>query len=450
MLRSILARLAAISLVWFALSFAAFADSHARIVRLSSAEGRVQVDRASGSGLERAILNTPIVQGARVVTGDDGLAEIEFENQSALRLTENSEVTFTQLSLSDNGTRVSEVEVVKGLVYLDAAKGDDYRVKVGSDILLVHSNSLMRLSTTPEQAQVAVFKGEVQLENQSVSAHRKQTLLVSLSDPAKYSVENGTEAVRFDAWNQEREEYSKTYAENAGYGGPNHGYGLQDLNYYGDYFYAPGYGYAWQPFGFSGSMLGWNPYTNGAWGFYPGFGYMWASAYPWGWLPYHYGSWVFLNGHGWAWVPGRGYNGAWSTTAFAPVPRITKAPAGWTAPAPPHITAGAPASTVTVGSTNSAALTIPGGRTQPVFGSVVHGRAVAGEGFTRPTATAGQAGHAVTPHSTASGHVFQPPARPAAAGPAMGAPGASERGVAPSAHMGIGATPLGASAPVHH
>ena len=83
-----ISRLVLLALVVAALSGAAFADSHVRIVRLSSVEGQVQIDRATGQGLERAILNTPIVEGTRIVTGDDGLAEVEFENQSALRLTE--------------------------------------------------------------------------------------------------------------------------------------------------------------------------------------------------------------------------------------------------------------------------------------------------------------------------------------------------------------------------
>ena len=84
---------------------------------------------------------------------------------------------------------------------------------------------------------------------------------------------HGTEALPVDRWNKEREAYTDTYAENQGYGGPRRGYGVQDLNYYGDYFYAPGYGYAWQPYGFANSMIGWSPYSNGAWIFFPGFGY---------------------------------------------------------------------------------------------------------------------------------------------------------------------------------
>ena len=118
------------------------------------------------------------------------------------------------------------------------------------------------------------------------------------------------------------------------------GYGLQDLNYYGDYSYAPGYGYVWQPYGFAGSMVGWSPYSNGAWSFVPGFGYTWASGYPWGWLPYHYGSWAFIGGGvGWAWLPG-GYPGRWYMNNFQTTPVIAKPPAGWQPVSAPAVTAG--------------------------------------------------------------------------------------------------------------
>ena len=420
------ARLALVALVVVVTSSVAFAGSHVRIVRLSSVEGQVQMDRGAGGGLERAILNTPIVEGTRLVTGNDGLAEVEFENESALRLTDNSEVKFSQLLLTDTGAKVNQFEVSKGIVYLDTAKGDDiYRVQVGNASLLAHRDTVMRIDATGYQINVAVFKGDVQLESVTppVSVTKKQTLTLNSADPAKYEVEKVVEASRFDAWNKEREDYSKTYAANEGYAGPTHAYGLQDLNYYGDYFYAPGYGYVWQPYGFAGSMLNWSPYSNGAWMFYPGFGYSWTSAYPWGWLPYHYGSWAFINGTGWAWVPGGGYNGTWYAGNFRAVPRVTRAPAGWAAPPPPAIAAGVrtPA-TVPVGAVNSAALAIPGGRLQPRFASLVPGRtAVAAHGVAQPAATA-NASHSVFatrsagPAATHQGHVFAPPARAVAFG----------------------------------
>ncbi|HEX8924615.1 MAG TPA: hypothetical protein VF786_02425, partial [Terriglobales bacterium] len=60
--------------------------SSPRIVRLSLVQGDVRLDRAAGSGIEQAILNSPVPEGARLVTGNNGYAEVEFENGSTLRL----------------------------------------------------------------------------------------------------------------------------------------------------------------------------------------------------------------------------------------------------------------------------------------------------------------------------------------------------------------------------
>ncbi len=426
---------------WFAVaafvllagSLLAVADSHVRIVRLSSVEGQVQMDRAAGAGLEKAILNTPIVEGTRVMAGSDGLAEIEFENQSALRLTEDSEVKFSKLLMNDAGVKIDQIEVVKGLVYLDAAsKGDDvYRLMVGKNSFLVRRDTEMRLSAGPDQVQVAVFKGEVQLENQPqpVTVGKKETLTLAGDSGTDHTVAKGVEPVRFDGWNREREAYSSTYAENDGYGGPSRAYGLQDLNYYGNYFYAGGYGYAWQPYGFANAMMNWNPYDNGAWMFYPGMGYAWASAYPWGWLPFHYGSWAFINGAGWAWLPGNNYGGQWYASSFQSVPRVTRAPAGWTAAAPPAITAATNfgQSTVLVGKAGAQPLSIPGGRIPPNFASLVPGRTAgpvtAAHSFAKPgvgnSASHGNvfaaANSGPSPAHHGSAHVFAPPPVSAAA-----------------------------------
>ena len=405
------------SFVLIAASLPLVASSHVRIVRLSSVEGPVQIDRATGEGLQHAILNTPIVEGTRLVTGTDGLAEVEFENESALRLTGDSEVKFSQLLMNDAGAKINQIQVVKGLVYLDTAKGDDvYRLQVGNNSFLVHRDSLVRLNATSDDIKLAVFKGDVQLENQSqpVVIQKKETLTINLNNADTRTIAKSVDPDRFDAWNKEREDYSKTYAGNEGYGGPKSGYGLQDLNYYGGFFYAPGFGYAWQPYGFANAMLGWDPYSNGAWMFYPGFGYSWASAYPWGWLPFHYGSWAFINGAGWAWLPGGGYGGQWYASNFTTVPKITKAPAGWTAATPPAVTAATNFSprTVLVGKATNASLSIPGGRIPPNFGSLVPGRTVAsntaGQGFVKPAVKA-SANSVFAAKPNAAGHVFASP-----------------------------------------
>src|SRR5580698_9663009 len=82
------------------LALPAFADSQARIVRLSDVQGSVQIDKNTGMGFENAFLNLPITQGTQLRTGDNGRAEIEFEDGSTLRLTPNSSVEFSTLGLN--------------------------------------------------------------------------------------------------------------------------------------------------------------------------------------------------------------------------------------------------------------------------------------------------------------------------------------------------------------
>src|SRR5712671_7455626 len=77
----------------------ASAESKARIVRLSEVQGTVQIDRIAGEGFSKAFINLPVIEGSRVKTGNDGRAEVEFEDGSTLRLAPGSEVDFVHLAL---------------------------------------------------------------------------------------------------------------------------------------------------------------------------------------------------------------------------------------------------------------------------------------------------------------------------------------------------------------
>ncbi len=70
----------------FWLTVPSFADSQARIVRLSQVDGDVQIDRNLGQGYEKAFLNLPVTEGAKLRTGQDARAEVEFDDGSTLRL----------------------------------------------------------------------------------------------------------------------------------------------------------------------------------------------------------------------------------------------------------------------------------------------------------------------------------------------------------------------------
>jgi hypothetical protein len=107
------------------LTVPAFADSQARVVRLSEVQGDVQVDRNAGQGLEKAFLNLPITQGVKLQTGKDGRAEVEFEDGSTLRVTPETVIAFPQLSLRDSGVKVSTVHLQEGSAYVNFAGSKD-------------------------------------------------------------------------------------------------------------------------------------------------------------------------------------------------------------------------------------------------------------------------------------------------------------------------------------
>src|SRR5262245_12626031 len=117
------------------LAGSAAAESKARIVRLSEVQGSVQMDRGTGDGFEKTFLNMPVIEGSRLKTGDDGRAEVEFEDGSAIRIVPNSEVDFIHLALDDNGRKLNTVQFVEGTLYVNirGQKGDHFTVNFGSE-----------------------------------------------------------------------------------------------------------------------------------------------------------------------------------------------------------------------------------------------------------------------------------------------------------------------------
>jgi hypothetical protein len=285
----------------------ALADSQARIVRLSDVQGSVQIDKNTGMGFENAFLNLPITQGAQVRTHDRGRAEIEFEDGSTLRLTPNTTVEFSTLGLNDAGKRISVINLVEGMAYVNWIGKDDFSLNFSQEKISLNQPAHFRVDTSTEVASLAVFKGDVDVEGPSgkVMVEKKKTATFDTADNDKYTLANNVEEAPLDAWDKEASAYHEQYARN---NSSPYGYGMSDMNYYGAYSNVPGYGMMWQPF-FTG--VGWNPFMDGAWSWYPGYGYMFASAYPWGWMPYRYGSWMFIPGNGWMWQQG-GFN-SWGT-----------------------------------------------------------------------------------------------------------------------------------------
>ena len=289
------------------LAAAAQAGSQARIVRLSQVKGAVELDRHTGNGFEAAFTNLPIVEGARLKTAE-GVAEIEFEDNTTLRLTPNSSVAFTRLRLMPGGVTASTIEVTAGTVYASLAgtKGNPFSLSAAGSTIVPQPSSRIRLELgSPDQLAVLAGTAEVTTASGTTLVNKKKTLQF---DPAASNapmllgkVEQGP----YDDWNKDSTNYHGRIS-NAAFAGSSGLYGLNDLSYYGSFVNQPGCGSAWRPYFASAA---WDPYANGVWAYYPGAGYSWVSPYPWGWTPFHYGSWQQCPaGGGWGWHPG----GQWS------------------------------------------------------------------------------------------------------------------------------------------
>jgi hypothetical protein len=289
--------------------------SKVRIVRLSQVRGMVHVDRSTGRGFEAAMANLPIVEQNRLRT-DDGVAEVEFEDNSTLRLGPDSMVEFPQLERLQSGPTVSAVHLVKGTAYVSLVKtpGNQFTLIFGDQKLALQPATHIRLQLTAEEAKLGVLDGDLRIDSETgpLDITKKKTVTFNRQSQVPPTVAKDIVSDPLDSWDKDATGYHARTAAMSAFGNSPYSYGVNDMAYYGNFADA-GCGSMWRPYFAS---AGWDPYSNGALAWYPGGGYSWVSPYPWAWTPYHYGSWTNCPGVGWGWQPGGNWNGLNNTTAL--------------------------------------------------------------------------------------------------------------------------------------
>ena len=313
-------KLAAILLLF---TSSAWADSQVRIVRLSLVDGPVQLDRATGEGFERAIMNMPIAQGMQLWTRDDSRAEVEFEDGNTVRLAPGTKIEFSQLQLRNDGSRSTLIRIDSGRAYFDYShkSGEDFRIQIGNQEVALRDSVRFRADIADGKAELAVLSGSLYAGGEKVK--KNNTALLDVTS-GTFQLARGVTPVLDDDWDDYRADYHDKYAKSA-YKGSSY-YGRSDLNYYGGW-YSTNIGDCWRPYGFDAS---WSPYSAGAWAYYPSYGYSFVSAYPWGWQPFHYGAWNYASGFGYCWTPGSRFYGYGYTPVIHP-------PQNWVPVRPPVV-----------------------------------------------------------------------------------------------------------------
>lgn len=305
---SILSLAAAVSAQTASTVSATTSVSKVRIVRLSEVKGAVDLDRSNGRGMEPAITNLPIVEHNRLRTAM-GVAEVEFEDNSSVRLGPNSILEFPELSRSSSGT-ISSVQLVQGIAYVSLlkTKGNTFSLNFGEHTVAVPPGTHLRLTMNSNDAQLAVLDGAVTVDTPHgpLEVSKKKTVTLLTTSDIDPSIAKNVAESPLDTWDKQSSDYHVRMANMSAFGNSGYSYGLSDMLYYGAFSDAGGCGSMWRPYFTSAS---WDPYSAGAFAYYAGAGYSWVSPYPWGWTPYHYGSWSFCPGAGWGWQPGGAWNG---------------------------------------------------------------------------------------------------------------------------------------------
>jgi len=317
----------------------------ARAVRLSSVDGQVQILQGGQVLAESAVANTPLFEGAQVVTGDDGRAEVQFEDGSVARLSPNSSITLKVLR-GAGASGDAEIDLDGGLGYFELQGGGQngsFRIGFGDSVATASGFSVLRINLDSPPGELAVFSGNAHLERGSalaVDLHGGESLALSASDVSRYTLNESIEPDSWDSWNSDRDQVLT--AESAEKTGAAKDYSQSnspawnDLDANGNWYNVPGEGNIWSPY--EAANPGWDPYGYGNWMNQPGFGYMWISGYPWGYLPYQCGVWNWYDSFGWGWAPGIGSCNTWwnGGGGFYRGPNIGRVFVGYRPPMRPH------------------------------------------------------------------------------------------------------------------
>ena len=291
--------------------------AHALVVRLSFVEGDVAVQRPDAQGWAEAPINTPLLEGFKLSTGENSFAEVQFRNGDTLRQGQGAIVAIRQLQLTGAGSSVSRVELLEGYATIHTSRtdhGDVFELVTPHGLVTARGEALFRVDLDQNLERLEVFNGTVDVSSNlgrwALESNSVLVLQPGANEPGE--VTQGIVEDDWDHWVEDREsrvENSPTGPAPSMYT-DNHTEtvtGWNELLEYGNWSYVPGGGYGWMP---TQVGAGWSPYTNGSWCWYSNLGYTWIASEPWGWLPFHYGGWEQVPGMGWMWFPGN--LGNWS------------------------------------------------------------------------------------------------------------------------------------------
>ncbi len=272
-------------------------EEYSRIARLSFLEGHVSFQHPNEVDWSAASINMALQPADRIYTGEDGRAEVEFDDGSVLRLAEKTDLEI--LSLRQD---LIQVRVLVGLCSLTVRGGVGFEVDTPAAAYSTLKNGVYRFDVVEDGATDAIVrKGLLEAANNKYSQRLDAGDLahITAGDQGAVHISPYGQRDAWDEWTDRRDADLMAY-DTRRYLPDNVTMGASELDQYGRWVVVDSYGPAWVPLSVD---AGWSPYWMGRWCYRPYWGWTWVSYEPWGWLPYHYGRWYHA-GFGWCWLPG--------------------------------------------------------------------------------------------------------------------------------------------------
>ncbi|MEO7538684.1 MAG: DUF6600 domain-containing protein [Pyrinomonadaceae bacterium] len=283
-----------------------------RVARISFIRGESKIRRAGLEEWEQMTLNLPIVEGDEIATGESRI-EIQFDNQTHLRLAENSYLKV--VTLKNNGIAVS-LSLGTFVVRITSFDKDRtfFEVDAPSTTLAVQRSGSYRVDAGRQGGAEVRLSADNEGEARVYSANagftlksgRSARIFIDGANAGEWEMNDVSRSSdEFGTWSSDRDSLIAKRLSNAYYDRyyDRDIYGADDLDAYGQWVHTIDYGYIWRPYNSSISRYAdWSPYRYGHWRWMPPYGWIWVNDEPWGWATYHHGRWIWDAGS-WCWSP---------------------------------------------------------------------------------------------------------------------------------------------------
>ena len=274
-------------------------DPPTRVARLNFMQGSVSFQPGGEGDWVTAVPNRPLTTGDNLWADKDSRAELHVGSTS-IRMGSETSITFLDLDDQTTQLRLSAGSLIVRVRHLD--DGNNFELDTPNLAFTLLQPGEYRVDVNPDGSQTVTTvwrgRGEVTGGGASYTVIAGQRAVFNGTEQLDHEIEQLPARDDFDSWSSSRDQREER-AESANYISPEVT-GYEDLDDYGRWHYAAGYGPVWAPVSVA---PGWAPYRFGHWVWVDPWGWTWVDDAPWGFAPFHYGRWAFVTG-GWCWVPG--------------------------------------------------------------------------------------------------------------------------------------------------